>query len=62
MFPVSEEGIGSSSVTGETGGKVEEAREMTTMLITKALDLCRPQKSGLLGRGDRESSPQQPGC
>ena len=46
VFQVREEGVGCGSVTGETRGKVVEAREMTrAKLLKQALEQFRPQKA-----------------
>ena len=46
VFQVREEGVGCGSVTGETRGKVVEAREKTrAKLLIRALEQFRPQKA-----------------
>jgi hypothetical protein len=46
VFQVREEGVGCGSVTGETRGKIVEAREMTrSKLLIRALEEFRPQKA-----------------
>ena len=46
VFLVREEGVGCGSVTGETRGKLVEAREKTrAKLLIQALEQFRPQKA-----------------
>ena len=46
IFQLREKGVGCGSVTGETRGKIVEAREKTrAKLLIRALEQFRPQKA-----------------
>ena len=62
VFQVREEGVGCGSVTGETRGKLVQAREQTrAKLLIKALEQFRRQKALATSRV-RVASEGEEGC